>query len=209
MKYYPKSQIKTGLSTKGQEFILALSKQSYTGKYWGTSDGKFYTGENPDSKNIQEIIPIVNINPTNLLPVNINPTNIEETSTINSYYIYDQGYFNAKNLSSNVIAPSISKSYVPVPSQEDYIKGYIDRYFIKKTNEIKYIEISYQDYLKYIKKSPEILSELYNPLSLKWYISGDIEQVKIDNQSTIYKIERQYGWYNFSTYINKFDFLYK
>ena len=48
MKYYPKSQIKTGLYTKGNEFIISNNKESYKGYYWVTSTGEFYTGKTPD-----------------------------------------------------------------------------------------------------------------------------------------------------------------
>ena len=47
--YYPKSQITTGLSTSGNDFLLP-DGTPYKGKYYKTSDGDFYSGENPSDK---------------------------------------------------------------------------------------------------------------------------------------------------------------
>ena len=49
MTYYPLSQIKTNLFTEGeQEFTIKSTGNFYSGKYWSTSDGKFfYRGRTP------------------------------------------------------------------------------------------------------------------------------------------------------------------
>ena len=50
--YYPKNQIQTGFYSNG-ELIEARSKQLYTGPYFKTSDGLFYSGKEPnEGKNI-------------------------------------------------------------------------------------------------------------------------------------------------------------
>ena len=54
--YYPQSQIIVNLYTNGQEFIIKSSEENYIGNYWKTSDGKYFTGKTPESKNIQELI---------------------------------------------------------------------------------------------------------------------------------------------------------
>jgi histidinol-phosphate aminotransferase len=46
--YYPKSQIKTNLITNGKELVYLSDNQPYSGSYWKTSDGKYYTGKNPN-----------------------------------------------------------------------------------------------------------------------------------------------------------------
>jgi hypothetical protein len=206
MKYYPKSQVKTGLYTKGKEFYISSSQQYYIGKYWGASDGRFYTGDYPGDNLTKEIIPVAEIDPTSLLPVQ---TSSLSDSDFNSYYIYNQDYFTAKNLSSNLSAPSPSKTSIPVPTSVDYMTGYITRYFVKKNNETKFIEISYIDYVKYVSKSSNVPLEMYTPFSLKWYISGDINYVVSTNKINTYNIENQLQYYGFYNYIDKFDFLYK
>ena len=45
MPYYPLSQIQTNLfTTNDKEFVVKSTNNFYAGKYWGTSDGKFFTG---------------------------------------------------------------------------------------------------------------------------------------------------------------------
>ena len=46
--YYPKSQIKTNLYTNGGEFALAKDNSEYTGDYYITSNGRKFTGKNPN-----------------------------------------------------------------------------------------------------------------------------------------------------------------
>ena len=48
--YYPKSQIKPNLYTNGGEFILSTTKEDYKGNYYTVSNGKKYTGKNPQDK---------------------------------------------------------------------------------------------------------------------------------------------------------------
>ena len=55
--FYPKSQIKTNLSTNGGEYIYASNKLPYSGDYFITGDGKIYTGKNPNNKPNYLLIP--------------------------------------------------------------------------------------------------------------------------------------------------------
>ena len=55
MAYYPKSQIKNNLYSEG-EYILSTTKVSYTGYYHELSNGKKYTGKNPQDNPIIELI---------------------------------------------------------------------------------------------------------------------------------------------------------
>ena len=57
MSYYPKSQITPNLFTNGDEFVYLHNENiSYTGFYYKTSAGKFYTGKNPSNGNGSELI---------------------------------------------------------------------------------------------------------------------------------------------------------
>ena len=50
MSYYPLSQIKQNLYTNGGEYILSSTKEDYKGNYYTVSNGKKYTGKNPQDK---------------------------------------------------------------------------------------------------------------------------------------------------------------
>ena len=46
--YYPKSQVKTGLYTNGDEYVIKGTNEFYTGNYYETSDGKKFAGLSPN-----------------------------------------------------------------------------------------------------------------------------------------------------------------
>ena len=54
--YYPLSQITTDLYTSQEEFLVQSTNLPYKGKYYSTSDGKFFTGATPqDGSNFRLI----------------------------------------------------------------------------------------------------------------------------------------------------------
>lgn len=188
MKYYPKSQIKTGLYTKGNEFIVTQTGQQYIGEYWGISTGEFFSGKGPDYNPSFKLSPVSQIN-KNTLKVENSP--VEEDST--SYYIPDETYNNIKNIPLNQQAPRYPKQYVSSPNENDFKNGYMMKYFLKKGNEYKYIEISQSEYLLYISKSSTIPNELFIPKSMKWELNKD-------NSYNVAYIENTMGWYGFTQY---------
>jgi hypothetical protein len=57
MAYYPKNKIQTGLYSNG-EYTLVSGGQVYKGPYYKLYNGKYFTGQTPNSPTTQEIIPI-------------------------------------------------------------------------------------------------------------------------------------------------------
>ena len=62
-KYYPKSQIIPNLYASdgvndriGGTLLLSTTKETYTGFFWATSDGKYFTGKTPSDKPNIELI---------------------------------------------------------------------------------------------------------------------------------------------------------
>jgi hypothetical protein len=68
--YFPKSQIKPNLFTNGGEYILSTSLEEYKGYYYKVSNGKYFTGKNPQQSPNIEIISIQSPIQTNQLPFN-------------------------------------------------------------------------------------------------------------------------------------------
>jgi hypothetical protein len=66
------------------------------------------------------------------------------------------------------------KTFVPNPNETDYKKGYITRYFIRKSNDdnSQIYEISSKNYSKYS------TNPLYSSVKLDWRISGPITETK-------------------------------
>jgi hypothetical protein len=189
MAFYPKSQIKQNLYTNGGEYILSTTKEEYKGYYYEISSGKRYTGKSPnDAPNIL-LEPIVS---PSAIPVNTNTPTIT-TDTFNVYSILN------KPLPERTI-PQFQQT---LPTQKDQQLGAFSRYFCKKTNEIKYIEISQSTFNQLQSKSPQIAWDLYTPISTLWYIKGDREKVYTTNKNLIKLIEDSQKWSGFTQYFKE------
>jgi len=225
MPYYPKSQIKTNLYTNGNEYILATTGENYKGYYYTISTGKKYVGKIPTYKNSIQIIPVGEkpyINPQQLNTFIYE----EENDASNSRNIplnrmsSDFSQINNETLQNNYIEIDSSK-YVPpsqvyvnrqvptfsstLPTLQDYDNGYFTRYFCKKTNELKYLEIDQATYTKLSNQDKDIAWDLYSPAQIKWQITGDSSQIYTSNLASAQYIESTENWAGFSQYFkNKF-----
>lgn len=201
--YFPKSQITTNLYTNGNEFIYVNSNDNgsnaggteYIGYYFKTSNGKYYTGKNPNDPPIKEII----------IP-NYNKTEDAEEGAEGSYtedatlYLLPDEYARSLNLNYNSTPPSPPLQYTNLPTKENYELGEYRRYFATKQNEIKYIEISLNEFEKFINEEPNVDYFLYNVFSLPWLISGKRNDVFNINKLTVERIQKQYSLQGFTSY---------
>jgi hypothetical protein len=184
--YYPKSQIKSNLYTNGGEYITFNTKENYKGYYYEISNGNKYTGKTPeDGPNISlisqqpiEVIPLLTQQDpiiTEDLALNYNP-NIESTTR-----------------------------YIPIPTltlptpQEQQL-GAFTRYFSKKNNELKYMEIDKETFTQLNLKDPKIAWDLYSAQLISWQIKGTKETVYKANKSSATLIEQNQKWHGFSQY---------
>ena len=80
----------------------------------------------------------------------------------------------------NLVYPKKITSFIPNPSDDDYIRGYIIRYFIQKTNDVEspIYEVSSKQYSKYTH------SYTFKGVSLRWRIKGPLDTV-FNNQNEI------------------------
>jgi hypothetical protein len=206
MTYYPKSQIKTNLYTNGEEeYVLSTTQQPYIGYYYKTSTGQLYTGKNPqDGPNIL-LLPLLTL-PHQLIKNTqgnvIEPFNILSPDVDNPILIDP---LNKKILNglSNRFLPLFNQSN---PSLQDYTLGSFTRYFCKKTNELKYIEINKETHDKLKIKDSQIAWDLYEPQLIVWQISGDKEKTFLANKNNIALLEKRQKWYGFSQYLKE-DYL--
>jgi hypothetical protein len=189
--YFPKSQIKSNLYTNGGEYILSTTQQDYTGYYYETSSGQRYTGKTPqDGVNIPLLSTnstLKNVPPTNPLedfPIEL----IDEESNLN--------YLNIQQLPPNI---RFIPQYNPTqPTQQDQNLGVFQRYFCKKNNELKYLEIDKSTHDKLKSKQQDIAWDLYTPISTLWYIKGNKEQTFKANKGLVTLIEEKQKWYGFT-----------
>lgn len=197
MPYYPKHFIKTNLYTNGGEYVLKGTDRSYTGDYWQTGNGRYFTGATPQVLPTYEIIPINTnlteakgidtgypqfVQKTKLALPGDGPETMFEGNPYNLNMVLE--YLAAKKTTPDKYPNRFIPSYNPtLPTQEDYEVGEFRRYFCKKVNEIAYIEVSQETYTAVANKSPQITYELYIAFNLPWAISGDKDQVRKTNRN--------------------------
>jgi hypothetical protein len=200
--YFPKSQITPNLYTNGGEFTISSTQENYTGYYYKTSSGKYYTGRNPSDLPNTEIILNTSVKGTNIN----NQAIINNTSIIVTElgdFFEEEGvlvYLNLKNIdpTKSTLLPTYTPTY---PSSQDYEIGEFRRFFCKKTNEIQYIEIDPKQYSLLAFKDPQILWQLYYPFNIPWTISGRVETVINVNKNIVELTMKQLKLPRFNDYL--------
>ena len=92
---------------------------------------------------------------------------------------------------SNDVYPNY---YKPVPTSKDYSKGYINRYFVQKINDLKITETNKNNY-------NDIYNNYFSKLVIQWIISGpknnvyknkilDRKGVQEQNIQTLFEYEK-------------------
>ena len=194
--YIPKSQIKTNQYTSGGELIVFRTKENYVGYYYTTSNGKAYAGKEPSNLVTEELI----YNSSNAPKV----TNDNENYNEENYFIENSSYYNAKPKKEFPLVPRNPHSSNILPTEKDYKVGKYTKYYVSKTNEIKFIETSKSEYFKFLEKSPEVNWTLYEPIKLEWVIGGDRETAFLTNKASVHSISTKYSGFE-SIFKNRYD----
>jgi hypothetical protein len=143
--HYTPNQITKGLYTTGSVWQTELGLE-YIGAYHTYVTGEVYSESEWNSTKSVKLIPIV-----------------YEEKTVTAY----------KQLKTITPGKRTPQSYTPIVTQNDRVAGFITRYFIKKTNELKIIEINLEQFNAYL--SNEFDKNLYQTISIKWIITGSLE----------------------------------
>lgn len=113
-------------------------------------------------------------------------------------------YFKTKNTTGNKFGSEHPQKYKPSPTQRDYQRGFIKRYFAQKKNKTNQItEINRSQYLSHPNMLTGLNARLYRVFEIDWKISGvrnDIYNGKVPveigvedtNKNIIEIAERQY-----------------
>ena len=196
--YFPKSQVKINLFTNRGEFVIKSSNAPYQGYYYETSDGRYFSGKTPNESPTFELVKTA--------PITNAPTPISD----DNYYVVETRYYASKNIPTNSIPPSPPKQSYPIVTENDYKLGEFQRYFLKKGNETQFLEISLEDYRKYVSQDRDVIFELYVPIQINWILTGDKEQVYKVNQSIVARTEREQNLPGFTQYFrDRFTQFYK
>ena len=172
LRYYPSFRVITNQSTSGGEFLL--NGKTYVGKYYITYDKKAYTGPSPQ------------IGPSELLERDLDysykviPTNPNVLSTIDERSGAITGTHSKNTISGK------PNSHYPQPTEDDYKKGYIIRYFTKKENEAGFItEISEDTYNAIINGNADFDIRLYQTTTILWKLTGTLRSVRYSQYNII------------------------
>ena len=114
---------------------------------------------------------------TNLLTSNY----VRQLIRVNDFDLYEQ-YTNITSVNREVYPSNITLDV----TDKDYTKGVINRYFVKKANDVnaKVFEISKEDFNKDL--------TLYDKIKLDWIISGAKNQVIVENRIAINSGAKQF-----------------
>jgi hypothetical protein len=189
--YFPLSQITTNLYTNGDEFKYLngfRQNQFYTGNYFKTSGGRFFTGKTPQDVPNDEIFPTSenNLASSSLdiainYPLNVTPESIGFATS-----------FKNRTVSNN--APKIS---IPFPTQGDYATGEFQRYFLKKRINYTYLEVDQLTYQNIVDQNPQSQFELYEGKAITWILTGKLLEVYRINHNITELVEKRDGWLGF------------
>tara|TARA_Y100000361_G_C11140050_1_gene334487 strand:- start:54 stop:944 length:891 start_codon:yes stop_codon:yes gene_type:complete len=208
--YYPKSQIKDNLYTNGDEFVTKNGLVRYEGPYFEVAGENYYTGKDINANSSEELI--------RLTP--------DQTNNISQNYIIPEDEFNdgkgiepgEGNWSSEFLEIQFRKGvtvtpvapppvyFYPQPTEDEYEVGEFQRYFVKRINENKYIELSFDDFQLYTKFSPLVQFELYTPIQIPWELTGQLSKVKETNKNIVKSAEKELKITGFDQYFKgKYD----
>jgi hypothetical protein len=204
--YFPKSQIKTDLYTNGGDFTITGLTTPYKGYYYETAKGEYFSGKTP---NESPSFKLIRIKP-NSLPSNL-PEDLQlENLPTENYYVIENGYLKSTTLSFLDTPPLPPKQTYPVLTDDDYRLGEFQRYYLKKSNEPQFLEVSKEEYQKFVIRDNSVLYQLYIPFKINWILTGDKEQVYKTNQGIVGKAERDNNLTGFTSYFkNNFTQFYK
>jgi hypothetical protein len=135
-------------------------------------------------------------------------TNTVVLSTIPIQFTQDETYLRIKGKLTDKFTPP--KPYVPIITEEDISRGYIQRYFVMKRNEVGvFVEVSFDDYNKYsVSNQKAIDANIWQRFELRWLVSGDIENVRTTNRKTLTVYEREDNLTELSKFLFKLDEFY-
>jgi hypothetical protein len=166
MPYFPKSRIIENQKANPGEFTLPNGKD-YSGPYYVTFTGETYSGANPYS-------------PGSVLLVRKIVSNGE------SSIVQDENLNNYNTLKIPTVQLIDPIPFTPKPTDEDYRKGKITRYFARQRNgtQFKIMEIDQTTYDNLSNNSGNLNTSLWKVISIFWQISGPFRDERVGNIRT-------------------------
>lgn len=197
--YIPKSKIQSNLFTNGGEYLL--DGVDYTGRYYLLYNGKAYTGIDQYDGTPQLL---VKYTPQNSLTANDRVTDdlvfpFERASSTEDY-----------SSITPTVAPLVQAplQYFSNPSPNEISIGEMIRYFLKRFNDQRFVEVNLETYNSINNKDKKYAWELWIPFEVPWVIKGSEEEVVKSNKQIVYYTEQRYKVRGLAKFL-KNNFKYK
>ena len=177
MPFRPKRLVNPGLYATNDDFIEAESGKVYRGPYHTTFDNQIFSGVDSYDPNKKSLAP----NPAKSLPRgNTTVLNLPQN---NSYNDLKKGNNNVSLLKYG----RDPESFTPRPTEQDYRRGNITRYFAKRITEKppRIREISETAFNSLSTKDKSYNYAVWREYKIVWRISGPEQQIRSTNQKIV------------------------
>jgi len=175
IRYYPLSKIRSG-KTPGNEFTI--NGVPYKGDYYQTFDGEFFSGKNPIVGKNERLTRV--IDPKSAMY----PKSVIDKQKKSITLITENVNIDLNSITTPVFNQpkfkGVPTSYNPIPIDNDYNKGYINRYFIKKSNSNGYVtEISPEEYVAVQNGAVPYDVSFWQAIEVFWKLTGPLKSKRI------------------------------
>jgi len=171
LRYYPSYATINNLTTNGEEFFI--NGIPYSGKYYETINGEFYSGPDPQTGPNQKLT----------------KSRLSKGDPASKDLFLPSKFKEELGLKIKVTSNRLQgqpASFFPEPSEEDYTRGYITRYFTKKENQKGYIiEISKEEYNNIVNGDTDYDIRLYQVSTILWKLTGPINNTRKSQYNVI------------------------
>jgi hypothetical protein len=197
--YIPKSRILTNQYSNDNSLVYKSNKEVYTGFYYKTFEGKYFTGKTQNDPPNEELELVEDINsipiveqPQNSIAYSDAPTIFEDINTpgYSESMVVKYATLQKVDLNKSTLINMPTQEY-PTPTEEDYDIGSFTRYFCVKTNQPVWLEISSETFDKLESRSGEWLWQPYTLVTLQWALIGSEKYVATTNKNIIVLAERR------------------
>ena len=181
MAYIPKSNIKFS-STKDNSFVYKSSPQvSYQGEYIETSEGRYFAGRNPIDLSVEIIKKEKKELPRpNILTPTERSLKFGNSLSFKQHRILKGGIHNTLKQHEPI---NFIKN---IPTEQDYKKGFFNRYFLKRKNaDFDYKEIDFDTYDAIVKEDSKYDTNLYVAGFMKWSLKEPNQWITNAQQLTL------------------------
>lgn len=163
--YIPDFKILKNQYTAGKQYSIKSTLKEYIGPYNILYTGVAYTGNTYNQTTSQELIPYATA---------------QKTLTQSRDITFYDSIVEDKNIPKIKTYLTPEPQYVQ-PTQEEITDGIFTRYFCKKINEQKIFEVNKEIFDSINKKDETYNYVLYQVISLKWKITGPLNDTTTDN----------------------------